>query len=465
METSDGHRFPWPAARVIAGIVVLVSLVLAACAGTGPTPQPTTVSGTSATVPAGSGTGASSELPSYPAPPQQIPAGVLPPQTPIGSYVALAWNDLGMHCAMPDYSLFFILPPYNVLWTQVIHRGGEPRITTNGVEVAYAVPQVTHPEQHNDFWDYAAAYGYDVEPGVGISGVRTSGTMVANQGYFEVVGVPVVDRNDDGVWDPYPMFTVDVTSGGQVVAQTVNVAPVSTEMRCDFCHAAGVPNTTMHDVEADILRTHDAYQDLGLLAQAEAGNLVVCNRCHADPALGVAQNHDATTTLSGAMHAFHADKMDRPQVPDNACTACHPGPVTQCQRGAMARAGITCQDCHGTLADVGDPARTPWVNLPRCQSCHTDQLVAATLRTIDSPNTQLTADASALYRNSRAHGENNIYCPACHGSPHAIYASTVDRDNVQSMRLQGFAGTISDCTVCHTGQPEGSFYHLRGRGD
>ncbi len=72
--------------------------------------------------------------------------------------------------------------------------------------------------------------------------------------------------------------------------------------------------------------------------------------------VGVTDNHDAITALSGAMNAFRIDKIDRSQVPDNACTSCHPGPVTQCQRGAMARTGIGCRGCHGTLTDVGDPA-------------------------------------------------------------------------------------------------------------
>ena len=29
------------------------------------------------------------------------------------SYVVIAWNDLGMHCANKDFSNMCILPPYN----------------------------------------------------------------------------------------------------------------------------------------------------------------------------------------------------------------------------------------------------------------------------------------------------------------------------------------------------------------
>ena len=53
--------------------------------------------------------------------PTGLPAS-LPPATPLGSAVAFAWNNLGMHCYQIDYSLFLILPPYNVFWTQVVSR-------------------------------------------------------------------------------------------------------------------------------------------------------------------------------------------------------------------------------------------------------------------------------------------------------------------------------------------------------
>jgi predicted outer membrane repeat protein len=176
----------------------------------------------------------------------------------------------------------------------------------------------------------------------------------------------------------------------------------------------------------------------------------------------VTANQGASTTLSGAMHTFHASRMAEPGVPGNACQACHPGPQTQCLRGAMAKAGITCTNCHGTMSDVGDPARTPWVNLPACQSCHTANLVKAEVKTIDNPNQHLTPTDAALFRNSKAHGGGGIYCPACHGSPHAIYPSTLALDNQQSIRLQGTAGTIADCTVCHGRRPRESFFHFGG---
>jgi hypothetical protein len=401
----------------------------------------------------------------FPPPPTGLPAN-LPPAQPLGSYVAFAWNTLGMHCFQQDFSMFLILPPYNVFWTQVVARGREdPSIVSSGLTATYAVPQVTDPAAHTNFWQYAAAYGFNLAPGIGLTGNGTAGTMTQSGDHFIADGVPVVDFNDDGTWDPYPYFTVAVkNSAGSTVAETLNVAPVSTEMSCYLCH----PGSTIQDSMAGILQAHDKAQGTSLLSQAQGGKPVLCNSCHADPAMGVTTNQDSSTTLSGAMHTFHADKMSSSptgaQLPANLCQACHPGPETQCLRGAMATAGVTCIDCHGTMSDVGDPARTPWVNLPACQSCHTAQLVKATVKTIANPNQHLTATEAELYRNSKAHGGGGIYCPACHGSTHAIYTSTLALDNQQSIRLQGSAGFINDCSVCHQGRPDESFFHL-GRGD
>ncbi len=45
-------------------------------------------------------------------------SGVCPGPSTLGNYTLVAWNDLGMHCMDKDYSVFSILPPYNVLHAQ-----------------------------------------------------------------------------------------------------------------------------------------------------------------------------------------------------------------------------------------------------------------------------------------------------------------------------------------------------------
>jgi hypothetical protein len=58
---------------------------------------------------------------------------------------------------------------------------------------------------------------------------------------------------------------------------------------------------------------------------------------------------------------------------------------------------------------------------------------------------------------SRGHG--GLYCSACHGEPHAILPSGQANDNVQNIALQGHAGTLNKCEVCHGVVPAGPGPH------
>ena len=124
------------------------------------------------------------------------------------------------------------------------------------------------------------------------------------------------------------------------------------------------------------------------------------------------------------------------------CYLCHPGQQTQCLRDVMYSKGMTCINCHGGTADVANPARRPWIDEPRCETCHA---------------AQYGEEPGKLYRNSVGHG--GLYCESCHGSPHAILPSIEPNDNIQNIALQGHAGTLSDCTVCHTTVPDGAGPH------
>ena len=402
-----------------------------------------------------------------PAVASEATAATAPDQTPaaplldLGPYIALAWNDLGMHCFMADYEVFQVLPPFNTLWAQVIRRGDSPEVVTEGLTAKYHVPEETDPVPNTNFWDYAAAYGWDLEPGVGLKGKKVADEMDPAKDHFVAEGVPLVDVMDDGIWDPFPMFVLEIEDEtGEKVASTTNVAPVSSEMSCEICHSGG-PAKELNVTMANVLEAHDRNEGTDLLDQSQGGKPVLCANCHADPALGIMENHDAELSFSAAMHGFHADKMDKGRIPENECYACHPGPKTECQRGAMSVVGITCVDCHGDLAALGSTDRVPWMNLPTCESCHTNTLTPATAGHIDEPNMHLTSGGSALYRNRTGHA--GIYCAACHGSPHALYASSSERDNAQSISLQGEAGPIKNCTVCHTTRPAEPFWHFAGQ--
>jgi hypothetical protein len=180
------------------------------------------------------------------------------------------------------------------------------------------------------------------------------------------------------------------------------------------------------------------------------------------------------------------------QVLNDTCYQCHPGKRTQCLRGAMATGGVVCQDCHGNMRQVGNDftgtfpqragsidlaKRVPWANEPKCQSCHigdamsvlatdrSDMIVAGdgvrllqafarsavnqeVLSNIQAPASRF-AENNNLYRLSKGHG--GLMCKACHGATHAEWpnANPNANDNVAAVQLQGHAGTITECTVCH----------------
>jgi hypothetical protein len=60
-------------------------------------------------------------------------------------YKVFSANDLGMHCGDFDTRISSILPPFQVVHTQVIRRGSEPDILTpvDGVEVVYSASSNT----------------------------------------------------------------------------------------------------------------------------------------------------------------------------------------------------------------------------------------------------------------------------------------------------------------------------------
>ncbi|MDR3689723.1 MAG: hypothetical protein P4L46_10125 [Fimbriimonas sp.] len=366
-------------------------------------------------------------------------SGSTPPVTK-GSMVVFGYNDLGMHCMNQDFAELCILPPANTLRAQVIDRtsGEGPVITTSGIVVNYSIPGNTGSNTKTNFWQYAGAlFGANLPTNIGLFGFGLSGTMQATANNdFWAHGVPLTPLTDATAIDPFQLGHISVTKAGIEVASTDAVVPVSWEIKCDNCHTtAGI------SVATDILRKHDTKHGTTLESQKP----VLCAGCHADPALGAA-GHVGVSTMSSAMHSSHATRMGGLTGID-ICYSCHPGPQTQCLRDVHKSKGLTCLNCHVSMAAVGDPSRTPWKDEPKCGTCHA---VAG----------HEYEQTGVLYRDSVGH--NGVKCIACHGSPHAIGPSMNARDNVQAIALQGKAGTISKCTVCHTSTPGDAFNHTSG---
>ena len=324
--------------------------------------------------------------------------------------------------------------------------------------------------------------------------------------WFAADGVPILPIDDAGQLEAYPLMRVSATMGGsgsqgggnKQVASLDVVLPVASEADCQNCHALGEvaaptdssidfvfaedindPNSVLQAAKVNILRLHDAKHNTDLENQTP----VLCASCHYSAALDLAgagpQGEQVNKAkMSEVMHRHHGELTDpasgKPLFPTNGameetCYQCHPGKVTQCLRGAMGGSGIDCVDCHGSMAAVGSASREPWFDEPRCESCHTGDALDHLGDSVRLPqawegdvdvatpriakNKRFAENTGELYRNSLGHG--NVACEGCHGSTHAIWPNAMpnSNDNVAAKQLQGHAGTISECSACHTSLP------------
>ncbi len=360
------------------------------------------------------------------------------PPEPLGDHIVLSWNDLGMHCMNKDHAKLSILPPYNTLFAQVIERGDEnnlPRILDTGLTLEYSIPGNTYSVGKTDFWDWDLdLFGVDLPPNIGLTGKGLDGEMDPHTGHWVADGIPVTPFTDaePEVEDPYQQALIIARDGGGMeLARSEPVIPVSTEVNC--------VSSGCHTSEDDIIFGHDLEGDYNPYDQP-----ILCAGCHASPALGTTGDPEAKY-FSFQIHDKHKF-MDETIPGQIGCEKCHPGPNAHCLRGTMNNDfGMICQDCHGTMDTVSrsiEDGRTPWLDEPACRDCHTS--------TYGEPE-------GILFRNAVGHG--GVFCSACHGSPHAIYPSREARDNANNIALQGHAGTLADCTVCHGVTPSGAGPH------
>jgi hypothetical protein len=454
-------------------------------------------------------------------------------------YKVLAANDLGMHCVDADFSVFSILPPYNVVNAQVVRRAetGKPAVMNDStVSIRYeavrdAAGSINSSSLRSaagpktNFWTYAeAVYGARLQPGQGLKGLYMPGdtAAVANKSLswnaadavFKAEGVPITPTDDAGLPNRYPLMRLVATekATGKDVAYLDVVLPVSEETTCSDCHdvggvgsrRSGISWSKASDREIrtreNILLLHDNMSGTALMASKP----VLCAQCHYSPALDLAGTGPqggqvGKATMSSAMHAYHSNKMQgytddwirlggTPNPDTQACYTCHPGRNTKCLRGAMTET-VNCQNCHGDMKAVGGMSaliaggsidgtndgkpRRPWMDLPRCQSCHagdaashlkldTSLMASDGLRTIvafdpsdaaASPrlasNKRFAENSSKLFRFSKGHG--GIACEGCHNSTHAIWSNPDEahNDNVAAKELQGHTGTVAECSTCH----------------
>ncbi len=359
---------------------------------------------------------------------------------PLGSHVVLVCNDLGMHCMNRSHQYLSVLPPWNTLQAQVILRGDAgtlPQIVTEDLTLEYSFPGNTYSAGKTDFWDYVLElFGVDLPPDVGLAGKTLDDLFGVHDDMFLAEGIPLTPFTDaqPTVEDPYQQAQVILRDvQGTELARAYPVSPVSTEMNCV---SAGC-----HSSELNIL---DMHPDSGEGGFDPADAPILCAGCHGStPLTGPDPGpHDWFSRVMHERHSF----IDQ-SIPGLAgCYKCHPGPNTQCLRGTMGHDfGMICQDCHGTMEQVKssiEQGRIPWLDEPACRTCHT---------------TTYGEPVGVLYRNARGHG--GVMCSLCHNSPHAVFPSREDRDNQVMVDLQGYAGKLDDCTVCHGVIPGGPGPH------
>ncbi len=285
--------------------------------------------------------------------------------TSTGSYVLLAWSELGMHCMDgKDYSIASVLPPYNTIYAKLLVTGNSPAPVTDATGVTITYQAMTDASgsinttsygtstvaQKTNFWTYVRTlFLGQPPPDVGLhnwpvqSQTPASMTYDNTKGLWKAEGIPTAPYDDSGATNAYPMGQIVArNSSGQTIATATVVINVSDEMSCSHCHApntnsAAMPSTgwvtsssysAAQLVKLNILKKHDdrwqssitptmlsALQAKGYNYQASlyntatSGTPILCASCHLSNALnaaGMDTGVSGANPLTSDMHTLHA---------------------------------------------------------------------------------------------------------------------------------------------------------------
>jgi len=338
--------------------------------------------------------------------------------------------------------------------------------------------------------------GYDPAPGgviTGLAGKKLHDTMDAKpEGWWEAVGIPAFpDVSDNStpqekvMTDPLggpnrnPYLTGNVKvfdqASGNLLAETNTTVPVAFGGCCS-CHLQLTADNGMAPTPANSFalmgQLHERDSGINIATidpdNDGVGGPIRCSQCHLDPAMGetTPPGYDgyptSQYTFSEVLHRWH---VQNPNVlsydPDlaNNCYACHPGNGVNCYRGQHTNKtigspshNVWCSDCHGDLNQrvAENQMQQPWSDqtLPTCSKCHDST---------GEGGGYLNMGIFGKYLNSRGHADHKILCSTCHGEPHALYPSTLAKDNEQMVSLQGTPDALGagSCNACHTDRPNG----------
>ena len=165
--------------------------------------------------------------------------------------IVLAANDLGMHCMDKEYSVFSILPPFNVVNAQVLGHdsNGLPYLLDDiDVDVTYdAVADSTgsinsYSVGKTEFWQYAdGLFGITLENGEGLTGLYmpdddplAGGAQPmeynAQREWFSAEGIPITPVDDNLQTNTFSLMRISANDPqtDQIIGHTDIVVPVAT---------------------------------------------------------------------------------------------------------------------------------------------------------------------------------------------------------------------------------------------
>ena len=326
------------------------------------------------------------------------------------NYTVIARNDLGMHCACPEFNGFMILPPFNTIRVQVIKHGEEPTSVSSGITVSYSFAEENDSSlQADPYYSNWITYAPKIFPGFqpvvngkvqGLAGYGIEGNATYDStseswiakgipAFPVTTGNPSLDIMTDPLGgpnrDPYLTANITVTdSNNNLIGTTSTVVPVAFGGCCG-CHlklaaANGYPETPVGSFDymgylhgQNSSKINFAYIDPD---GDGVGGPIRCSWCHWDPAMGesaapglpnVWPNYQilpgagftkadvkvSQYTFSDVLHRFHTqDNVVLTQYDPNIakdCYDCHPGNGVNCFRGIHKSKTLWCTDCHGDL--------------------------------------------------------------------------------------------------------------------
>ena len=162
-----------------------------------------------------------------------------------------------------EFSVFSILPPFNVVHSQIVLRdaGGRPYLADE-LDVNVSYDAATDPTgsrnsssmgvAKTDFWQYAnILFGANLAAGEGLTGLYMPADDPQNRGaqpmehsnlneWFSAEGVPITPVDDNLNMNTYPLLRISAyDKAGAQIGHLDVVVPVASETDCQNCHKTG----------------------------------------------------------------------------------------------------------------------------------------------------------------------------------------------------------------------------------